>query len=123
MRIFAYKEECSLDNIIDLFKSLSDLTRLRVLFVLSIQPHCVCELTEILQQPQTKISKHLSKLRDLGFVLTKRDAQFIYYEINKENLMIHQILNLLHENIHLYPMLTNDLNQSSTCTLVNKNEG
>ena len=46
------------------FKALSDLTRLRMLVLLSHEGElCVCELTHALDEIQPKISRHLAQLR------------------------------------------------------------
>ncbi len=66
-----------------LFKILSDLTRLRVLLLLSREGElCVCELTHALDEIQPKISRHLGLLREAGLVLDRRQGQWIYYRLN-----------------------------------------
>ena len=56
-----------------LFKALSDPTRVRVLLLLSQKKLCVCQLQKILKLPQSKLSKHLGKLRDLNLVVGYQD--------------------------------------------------
>lgn len=53
-----------------------------MLLLLKHQPLCVCQLSGILKESQPKISKHLSKLRDLGLVHDERRERFIYYTLN-----------------------------------------
>lgn len=65
------------------FKALSDLTRLRMLALLSHEGElCVCELTHALGEIQPKISRHLAQLRELGVVQDRRQGQWIYYRLN-----------------------------------------
>jgi len=67
------------------FKALSDLTRLRMLVLLSTEGElCVCELAYALDEIQPKISRHLAQLRDLGVVLDRRQGQWIYYRLNPD---------------------------------------
>ena len=67
------------------FRVLGDLTRLRMLVLLTSQGElCVCELTHALQESQPKISRHLAQLRELGVVLDRRQGQWIYYRMNPE---------------------------------------
>ncbi len=67
------------------FKALSDLTRLRMLVLLSHEGElCVCELTHALDEIQPKISRHLAQLRELGVVLDRRQGQWIYYRLNPD---------------------------------------
>lgn len=81
-----------MENVIDLFKVLSDETRLRIINVLYNQDLCVCELVEILDLPQPKISKHIAKLRQINLVNTDRNEQYIYYSFNKNNTVFAQII-------------------------------
>ena len=65
------------------FRALGDLTRLRMLVLLTSQGElCVCELTHALQESQPKVSRHLAQLRELGMVLDRRQGQWIYYRMN-----------------------------------------
>ena len=67
------------------FKALSDLTRLRMLVLLSSEGElCVCELTHALDAIQPKVSRHLAQLRELGVVLDRRQGQWIYYRLNPD---------------------------------------
>ena len=69
----------------DVFKSLADDTRLRiVLLLVSAGELCVCELTESLQTSQPKISRHLSLLRTTGLLMDRRQGQWVYYRLHPE---------------------------------------
>ena len=70
-----------MENLTTLFKILSDQTRLRIILLLSQKEFCVCQLCDILEQDQPKISKNLSKLRDLDLVTTERREKFIFYRL------------------------------------------
>ncbi|GAB4298547.1 MAG: hypothetical protein Kow0098_23930 [Ignavibacteriaceae bacterium] len=65
-----------------LFKSLSDPNRLRVLKMLQIKPLCVCEITDVLQLAASTVSKHLSILRETGFIIEEKDGKWVNYMIN-----------------------------------------
>jgi len=70
------------------FKALSDLTRLRILVLLSCEGElCVCELTYALDEIQPKISRHLALLRESGVVLDRRQGQWIYYRLDPDLLV------------------------------------
>jgi ArsR family transcriptional regulator len=69
----------------DFFKCLSDPTRLDILkIILKRQNVCVCEITEILQLSQPKISRHLALLRNLSILLDERKGQWVYYRLNPD---------------------------------------
>lgn len=70
---------------IQLFKCLADDTRL--LSTLLIHAHeelCVCELVEVLELSQPKISRHLAQLRECGVLSDRRQGQWVFYAINPE---------------------------------------
>ena len=72
-------------NATGFFKTLSDTTRLRCLFLLSqCKSLCVCDFMEILDAPQSRISRHFKYLRDAGLVVDERRDQWVHYRINPE---------------------------------------
>lgn len=64
------------------FKALSDSNRLRILKMLQIKPLCVCEITDVLQLAASTVSKHLSILKENGFIKEERDGKWVNYQIN-----------------------------------------
>ena len=65
-----------------LFKSLSDSNRLRILKMLQTKPLCVCEITDVLQLATSTVSKHLSILKETGFIIEEKDGKWVNYLIN-----------------------------------------
>lgn len=65
----------------NLFMALADKTRLRLLSLMNKGEICVCYFTEVLQEGQPKISRHLAYLRRAGLVETRRDGKWIYYRL------------------------------------------
>lgn len=65
-----------------LFKSLSDSNRLRILKMLQVKPLCVCEITDVLQLATSTVSKHLSILKETGFIIEEKDGKWVNYLIN-----------------------------------------
>jgi len=98
-----------MDKLIDFFKVLSDETRLRILVLLYHKKLCVCEICGITGEPQPKISKHLAKLRDMGFVKDERQEQFIFYDLNLNDKVYKAILEEIVDNIDDYPELKSDI--------------
>ena len=96
-------------KVTNLFKVLSDETRLRILILLYKKELCVCQLQGILEEEsQPKISKHLGKLRDLDFVKDERKEKFIYYYLN-DNEMLKDILKSIINNSNEYEVIKDDL--------------
>ena len=68
-----------------LFKALSDPTRLRCIALLvGHKELCVCELTHALALPQPKISHHLGTLRKAELVRVRNKGLWNYYRINPD---------------------------------------
>lgn len=95
-------------SLTDLFKLLSDETRLRILMLLYKEPLCVCELSGVLGTSQPKISKNLSKLRDLKIVADERREKFVFYSLRLDHPMLNHILSNIVQHIEDYPELMND---------------
>jgi ArsR family transcriptional regulator len=100
-----------MDKLLNTFKVLSDETRIRLLVLLHHKKLCVCELCGVLGESQPKISKHLAKLRDMGFIKDERQNQFIFYYLNRDSKVLNNILEDIVENIKDYPELSKDLEQ------------
>ena len=67
---------------LELFKVLSDPTRLKIFQILfNKESRCVGELVEILDQPQPTISRHLNHLKKLGILSCVRDGTWMWYEV------------------------------------------
>ncbi|MFH0812098.1 MAG: metalloregulator ArsR/SmtB family transcription factor [Pseudomonadota bacterium] len=84
-------------RIAKIFKALSDETRLRVIKLLQERELCVCELMQVLNMSQPRISRHLSVLKNAGFVDDRREGKWVYYSLRNEakNNEITTILNAL----------------------------
>jgi ArsR family transcriptional regulator, arsenate/arsenite/antimonite-responsive transcriptional repressor len=72
-------------HISKLFKALSDQNRIRILKMLEIRPLCVCEITEILPISNSTASKHLSILREAGFIYDQKDGKYVEYTLDTES--------------------------------------
>jgi ArsR family transcriptional regulator len=103
-----------MEKLTDFFKMLSDETRMRILVLLYHKKLCVCQLCGIMEETQPKISKHLGKLRDMGFVKDERKEQFIYYYLNFNNKVFEAVLKDITDNIEDYETLKKDLEKINT---------
>jgi ArsR family transcriptional regulator len=65
-----------------LFKSLADETRLKILWLLSgTEELCVCDVIDVLGITQSKASRHLRHLFHLGWVTDRRDGLWMNYRL------------------------------------------
>lgn len=70
---------------VELFKLLSDATRLRCLSLIVTEGElCVCELTGALGLSQPKVSRHLAQLRESGAVQSRRAGHWVHYRLHNE---------------------------------------
>lgn len=69
----------------DLLSALNDPTRLRALQIIwDGDEHCVCELMEVLDATQSRMSRHMSRLKAVGLLTDRRDAQWVRYRRNAD---------------------------------------
>jgi ArsR family transcriptional regulator, arsenate/arsenite/antimonite-responsive transcriptional repressor len=68
-------------ELIDIYKSFSDFSRLRILHLLIQQPICVCHFQEVIGLPQVNVSQHLAYLRKAGLVEFERVQTWKIYRI------------------------------------------
>ncbi|WOO40879.1 metalloregulator ArsR/SmtB family transcription factor [Rubellicoccus peritrichatus] len=68
-------------EIIEVYKCLCDIQRLRILNLLKGGPLCVCHLIEVLDAGSVKISKQLRYMKELGMVEVTREANWMIYSL------------------------------------------
>ena len=85
-------------ELIQILKALSDETRVRILNLLMSSELCVCEIETLLSINQSNASRHLSTLRNASLITYEKNAQWIYYSINKETLGKYSFIRVLIEN-------------------------
>ncbi|HGG1311042.1 TPA: As(III)-sensing metalloregulatory transcriptional repressor ArsR [Yersinia enterocolitica] len=68
---------------LQLFKNLSDETRLGIVLLLrEMGGLCVCDLCTALEQSQPKISRHLAMLREGGILLDRKQGKWVHYRLS-----------------------------------------
>lgn len=85
---------------VKIFKALSDPNRIRIIKVLEIQPLCVCEITSILGLAASTVSKHLSILKDAGFIFEQKEGKWVNYHLNRatQQRTVRELLSLVSKN-------------------------
>lgn len=78
-------------NIVNIVKSLEDETRLRIMaLLLDAEELCVCDFMAVLQLPQSTVSRHLSHLKNVGWLSDRREGVWIHYSLAKDLSPIHR---------------------------------
>ncbi len=81
-----------MSDIVTIFKTLADETRLRVLKLLGRGELCVCEIAHALDLEQPRLSFHLRILKEAGIVLDRRQERWIFYRLNESDIFIRFLL-------------------------------
>jgi ArsR family transcriptional regulator len=70
-------------NLHELFQALSDPSRIRIVRLLlrAESELCLCELSESLNEPEYKLSRHLKILKNSGLISSTRDGKWIYHSL------------------------------------------
>lgn len=65
-----------------LFKALGDQTRLKMIGLLKNRELCVCDFMGVLDLAQSTASRHLSYLKNSGWVVGRREGKWMYYQLH-----------------------------------------
>jgi ArsR family transcriptional regulator, arsenate/arsenite/antimonite-responsive transcriptional repressor len=92
------------------FKALADETRLRIMaLLLNSGELCVCDITATLQLPQSTVSRHLSYLKNAGWVIDRREGVWIIYAVTADNDMKKQLADVLKGLLPDLPPIAEDI--------------
>jgi DNA-binding transcriptional ArsR family regulator len=73
-----------------IFKTLSDPTRIKILYGLSKTELCVCDLARLLGKSDSAVSHQLRVLRNQKLVKFRKEGKIAYYSLDDDH--IHQLL-------------------------------
>lgn len=76
----------------EIFKVLGDETRTKILYLLSEQKLCVCDIAVILDMSLPAVSHHLRLLKAFRLVKYAREGKMVYYSLDDDH-----IINLIRE--------------------------
>jgi ArsR family transcriptional regulator len=69
----------------EIFKVLGDATRVKILYALSMEELCVCDIAALLGMSISAISHHLRILRNLRLVKFRKDGRIVYYSLDDDH--------------------------------------
>lgn len=78
-------EEQTAADAAEIFKAMSDPTRVRIIGLLAHVEMCVGDLCGVLEMSQPAISHHLRTLRTLRIAVARRDGKHVYYSLVDEH--------------------------------------
>lgn len=74
-------------NLLKITKAIADETRLRILNILLNRELCVCEIQNVLNMSEPRISRHLRILKCANLIDFRKEGKWYYYRIsNASNL-------------------------------------
>jgi DNA-binding transcriptional ArsR family regulator len=88
------RDERTIVNLAEIFKVLSDPTRVSILHALSEEELCVCDISAVVQMSSSAISHQLRILRTSRLVKSRKDGKMVYYSLDDEH-----VRNLFEEGI------------------------
>lgn len=68
-------------RLVAVFHALSDETRLAIVKRLAGGERCVCDLQDLLDAAQSRLSYHLKTLKDAGIISDRRDGRWVHYAL------------------------------------------
>ena len=79
--------EEQVNHLAELFKTLGDPTRIRIMDALAKSEFCVCELVELLKLSQSATSHQLRVLRNNHLVKYRREGKMVYYSLDDDHVL------------------------------------
>ncbi len=89
-------DERSLMSLSDFFKLFSDESRLKILYLLTMNEMCVSDIAATLNMNQSTVSHQLKTLRNSRIVKYRREAKIVYYSLDDDHIGQIILQGLLH---------------------------
>ena len=75
-----------MQDLLNVFKALSEETRLRIVKLLEHGELCVCDIVAALDMIQPKVSFHLAVLKDAGLLKDRKQGKWVHYSIDDSDI-------------------------------------
>lgn len=75
-----------MQDILNIFKALSEETRLRIVKLLEHGELCVCDIVAALDMIQPKVSFHLAVLKEAGLIKDRKQGKWTHYRIDDSDI-------------------------------------
>ncbi len=82
------------ETVVDLFKQLSDTTRLRIFWLLCHTEQCVINISALMEMSSPAVSHHLRALRSCDLIVSHREGREVYYRAadNAQAQLLHKTM-------------------------------
>ncbi|MCL5023128.1 MAG: metalloregulator ArsR/SmtB family transcription factor [Nitrospirae bacterium] len=109
---------------VQLFKLLSDETRVRILMLLGRRELCVCQLMGVLGVSQPLVSRNISLLSSADLLEERREGKLVFYSLKrKQSSFVARILAVLKTGLKNDKRLLDDLRSLGECYEFQKKTG
>ncbi|MUK88579.1 metalloregulator ArsR/SmtB family transcription factor [Ornithinibacillus sp. L9] len=80
-----------------IFKALSDNTRIKIAYALSVEDElCVCDIANVVGATTATASHHLRLLKNIGLANYRKEGKIVYYSLDDEH--VKQLVKLAFEH-------------------------
>ena len=90
-------DEEQLFNMAELFKAFADSTRIKLLYLLFTEEHCVGDIASDVGVSQSAISHQLKLLKQMKLVKSRREGKTVYYSLADDH--VKTIINMAKEHL------------------------
>ena len=80
------KPEYKIQLLSDTFRVLGDPTRVKIIFALSQEELCVCDIAKLLGTTKSTVSHQLRVLRNMRLVKYRKEGKMVYYFLDDEHI-------------------------------------
>ena len=88
-----------MEDLLSVFKALSEETRLRIIKLLEGGELCVCDLVTALDMSQPKVSFHLNVLKGAGLIKDRKQGKWSHYRIDPDDMFRRMLILSVTEKI------------------------
>lgn len=90
-------ESIDFENISELFRQLSDCSRIKIFWLLCHCEECVINLSAMMGMSSPAVSHHLKLLKTAGLITSRREGKEVYYKARetKQVQLLHQMIESL----------------------------
>lgn len=88
-----------MEDLLVVFKALSEGIRLRIIKLLENGELCVCDLVAALDMSQPKVSFHLNALKEAGLIKDRKQGKWTHYRINPDDMFRRMLILSVTEKI------------------------
>lgn len=83
----AMPDESVFTKTAEFYKIIGNSTRCKIIFALSMNEMCVCDLSNVLSMTKSSVSHQLSGMKAAGVVKCRKEGKEVYYSLDDEHII------------------------------------